>query len=64
MKYYFISYAWRRRGQEYRLLNAVEDTHPLLWLVAMNDRGDEEYAIISYQEISQEDFQAFKGEIG
>lgn len=63
MKYYFICYHYRRYGTiETQFINDVIKGNPLLWLKETKENyTDGEYNLISFNEISLEEFVEFDG---
>lgn len=66
-KYYFISYAWRRRGnKEYNYENGVRDSDPLDGLLRWKGYDDEihdEWRLLFYNEITKEQYDMLNGNI-
>jgi hypothetical protein len=65
MTHHFISYMHRRPNREWEYDNTVIKGHPFGWLSRQTrDFGEWEYKIISYQEITYAEYNAFKELIG
>jgi hypothetical protein len=67
VKYYFISYTWRRIGNpDWTFSNLVTDKHPLRWAAHVNKEygKNETYILIGWQEISKEDYEQYIDLIG
>lgn len=62
--YYFISYTWRLLGDDKQhFSNMLIDKHPLDWLVNTKRHEKEVYVLLSYNEISKEQYQAYSDSI-
>lgn len=62
-KYYFISYAWKRRGDKgYNYENGVRDSNPLSELLKWKNY-DEEMKLLFYTEITKEQYEMLYGNI-
>lgn len=64
MKYYLVSYAYRRAGRSiWDFANKVMKEDPLGWLASLQESRDH-FALISYQEITAEQYVRYKYLIG
>jgi len=65
MKYYFISYNWRVLGNPHAMFaNRLINKHPLQWQVEHNGMDREEYFLLSWQEVSQKEYEEYNLKIG
>jgi hypothetical protein len=67
MKYYFISYFCERfsaRRREYIFGEKLTEEHPIQWIVKAQKEfaENESYHLISWKEISEEEYLKFKDE--
>jgi hypothetical protein len=69
-KYYFISFAYRTSGHlNFSYAHALIDIHPLEWQIKQyqyrdNNRGSEEYNLLSWKEISKKEYEKYEGQFG
>lgn len=65
MKYYFISYTWKRKGHSSNLGQALSMDHPLKWQIdAIEDDDTTDYIVTNWKELTEEEFHTFNGYIG
>jgi hypothetical protein len=63
-KYWFITYLYRCRGQDWHHTNGVRKKHPLVWLREMVERRDDySYRILWYTEITEDQYVEIDGYI-
>jgi IS1 family transposase len=63
-KYYFISYAWRRKGDtSYNFENGVRDIHPFDDLLEWKQKYPEEFKLLYFTEITKEQYDKLNGNI-
>jgi hypothetical protein len=61
MKYYFISYTWRQIGNDVQhFANELIDKEPLEWLLGAKEYDSQEYALLSFSEISKDQYDKFR----
>ncbi len=58
MKYYFISYVWRNLpDSRWRYSNqTLKGKHPLDWLIEARSDYEENYVLVNWKEITEEEF--------
>ncbi len=65
MKYYFISYTWKRQGHSANLGQAIINEHPLRWqLDCINIDNTTDYIVTNWKELTKEEYEEFKDHIG
>jgi hypothetical protein len=65
-KYWFISYIWRLSGNDPVFGSNLIDMHPFKWIDILNNgtfKGNTKYTLLSYQEISEEEYKMYNGKI-
>lgn len=65
-KYYFITYTVRTIGRDdWHYANALTDKYPLQWLIEIQDYTIKSvYVLVSYQEITEEQYHKYESLIG
>lgn len=63
MKYYFISFSYEK-DRSLHTAHTLINCHPLAWQRMANEEFTDESRIISWQEITKEEYDEYNGWIG
>ena len=75
MRFYFVAYAFRYAGSpDWNFTEGLLDEHPIAALIRWREedtrqhphggKGSISYALISWQQITVEEYEKFKGQVG